>query len=110
MNLRLGDNLKKYRNQNGLSIKQVCTLLSDMNLPISMQTIYKWEADKATPDLKSLHVLASIYNINVGSFFNDNSRFQSLNENEEKVLNFLHKYKSFKKIIFLIMKINKEVR
>lgn len=110
MSVNIGDNLKMIRLQNGLTIKQVISLLNDLNLPISIQTLYKWEANKITPDIRSLNTLAGIYSVNVGSFFNDNSRFQSLNENEERLLTLLHKYKVFRKIIFLIMKIYKEVR
>lgn len=103
----LGENLKNYRIQNGLSIKKLNSLLTSLNFPISSQSIYKWESNKATPDINILNTLANIYNISISCFFNNNGKIQSLNNTELKLIEYLHKYKIFRRIVYSMIKLNK---
>lgn len=106
--IKIGRNLKTLRIQNGFTIQRLCIVLSEFNFPISYQTIYKWESDKIMPDMRSLNVLATIYNVGLESFFDDSSNVQSLSSGELKLISYLHTYKTFKRIIFLLAKLDKE--
>ena len=106
-NVFIGKKLKELRIQNGISVKRLNGLLSDLNQPINIKTIYKWENNLANPDIRMLNALATIYNVGIGSFFDDNSRTQSLSNIEIKLLSHMHKSKIFRKIVYLLVKLER---
>lgn len=106
--IKIGRNLKALRQQNGFSIRKLSLVLAEFGYPISFQTIYKWESDKIMPNIKSLNILSTIYNVGLESFFDDGSNVQSLSNGELKLISYLHTYKTFQKIVFLLSKLDKE--
>lgn len=108
MNTSLGTRLKKFRKNNHLTVKQLCALLDSLNMPICEKSIYKWESNYITPDIKYLNTLATIYNTTIGGLIDDVDRYQSLNEIETKFINAIRDIKNYRQIISLIAK-NKEV-
>ena len=106
--IRIGNTLKSLRLQNGFSIKALSSILTEFDYPVSIKTIYKWESDKIIPDIKSLNMLAKIYNVGIEIFFNNESNVQALSDIELKLISYLHTYKTFKKVIFLLAKIDEE--
>lgn len=56
--MTLGNNLKKLRNERGLSQEEVARALF-----VSRQTISKWETDKAEPGVANLKALAGLYGV-----------------------------------------------
>ena len=106
----LGKNLKRIRIKSKFTIKGVYSILKHLSLPISLQTIYKWEANLAKPSIQHLNALAYIYNVNICSFFNDNKQFIPLSQGEETLVNHLHKNKIFKRIALLLVKLVNEVK
>ncbi|MBQ7743368.1 MAG: helix-turn-helix transcriptional regulator [Lachnospiraceae bacterium] len=106
--IRLGYALKTLRQQKGLSVRRLSSLFDDLNFPVSIKTIYKWESDTITPDIKSLNVLSTIYNVGVETFFNERSHIQALSDSELKLISYLHTVKSFKKMVLLLAKIDEE--
>ena len=104
----LGNKLKTLRKRNGLSINDVCELLNNSNMPICIQTIYKWEKDESSPDLKYLNALCNIYNVRIGSLFESGLSCQALDDNEEKFILSLRNNEIYKRIIYLITKNDKE--
>lgn len=106
-NKSLGKKLRSLRTQNGLSVKKLYTILDSLNLPICTQSIYKWEIGLAAPDLKTLNALANIYNISIGSFFDEDGKVQALTPDEQRLIEQLHSSRVFKRIIFLLVKLSK---
>ena len=106
-NIEIGKKLRSLRIQNGLSVKKLYTLLDSLNLPICTQSIYKWETGLAVPDIKTLNGLATIYNISIGSFFDEDGKVQALTHDEQRLIDQLQSSRVFKRIIFLLVKLSK---
>lgn len=104
----LGDKLKILRKQNGYSVKDVSKMLHDVNLPTNEKTIYKWEKNISTPDIKTFNALAMLYNVTVSTFFEENSSLHSLNIAEYEFISSLRTNDDFKKIIYILTKNEKE--
>lgn len=105
--IKVGNTLKHLRLQNGFSIKHLSSILNDFNYPISDKTIYKWESNKIIPDIKSLNILAKIYNVGLESFFESSSKIQALTSVELKLISYLHSYKLFKKVVFMLARLDR---
>ena len=60
MKIGINQNLKKYREMNGLTQQDVSEALN-----ISRQSISKWENSKSYPDLDNLVLLSQLYNVSV---------------------------------------------
>lgn len=107
VNVFIGDKLKEFRIKNGFSVKKLSGLLTAINQPISTQMIYKWEKNLCVPDIRMLNALASIYNVGIGHFFDDDSSVQALSEVELKLLSHMQKSKIFRRIIYLLVKLER---
>lgn len=57
-------NLRRYRKINGYSLD-----VAAANSNMSVETLYNYENDKATPRMHDLKKLARLYNIKVANFF-----------------------------------------
>ena len=106
--IAIGNTLKSLRLQNGFSIRSLSAMLTEFSYPTSIKTLYKWESNKVMPDIKSLNILAKIYNVGLECFFGSEFPNQALNDNELKLISYLHSYKTFKKMVFLLARIGKE--
>ena len=106
--IKIGNTLKSLRLQNGFSVKCLSSMLNDFNYPISDKTIYKWESNKTIPDIKSLNILAKIYNVGLESFFESGSKIQALTSIELKLISYLHSYKLFKKVVLMLARLDRE--
>lgn len=60
MGFQLGDNLKKYRLQKGLTQEQLAEILT-----VSPQAVSRWEHDAAYPDITLLPAIANFYDISL---------------------------------------------
>ena len=105
---KIHSKLRALRIENGLSVKKLCAILTEFNYPISYQTIYKWESGAITPDLKSLNILADLYNVSINSFFDDDSHIQALDDSELKLISYLRTFKLFNKTVLMLVKFNQE--
>ena len=103
----IGKKLKELREQNGFTVKKLSGLLTALNQPISIKMIYKWEANLCVPDIRILNALATIYNVGIGSFFDDNSNIQSLSATELKLITFMQKSKVFRRLMYMLVKLKR---
>lgn len=65
------ENLKKYREKNNLTKKQLATLVS-----VTATAVYKWENSMSLPSLDILMILSEVYNCTlddlvISKHFND---------------------------------------
>ena len=58
--MKIGENLKKFRKESGLSQQQVAKLLK-----IDQSNVSRWERDLSRPDYENLVMLAKIYEVTV---------------------------------------------
>ncbi len=58
--MKIGENLKKFRKESGLSQQQVAKLLK-----IDQSNVSRWERDLSRPDYENLVMLAKIYEVSV---------------------------------------------
>ena len=65
--MRLGERLKEYRNQEGLSQEQLAEKLN-----ISRQAVTKWENDKGIPDIDNLIVISDELNLSLDELLKGN--------------------------------------
>ena len=56
----LGDNLKKFREQKGITQED-----ASVNLNIVRQTLSKWEKGLSAPDANMLEKIAALYDVSV---------------------------------------------
>lgn len=70
--MKIGHKLKHYREQKGLSQKDVAEKLF-----LSRQAISRWENDKNIPDIDNLQKLCKLYDISMDTLF------QEMDENQE---------------------------
>ena len=62
--IAIGENIRRYRNENKMTQEEFGKLLG-----ISAQAISKWENEKNYPDIVLLPDIAQVMGIQVGSFF-----------------------------------------
>lgn len=80
----INQNLKKYRELNGLTQQDVSESLN-----ISRQSVSKWENDKSYPDLDNLLLLSQLYNVTVDDLLGDTSpkvNIKQRKKNESSIL------------------------
>ena len=65
--MRLGERLKEYRNQEGLSQEQLAEKLN-----VSRQAVTKWENDKGIPDIDNLIVISDELNLSLDELLKGN--------------------------------------
>ena len=104
-----GSKIKKVRLQNNLSIIDVSKLFLHHSNPVSPKTIYKWERDIVIPDIEQFATLANIYNTTLsGLLDNPKSLSRNLTEHEIKFIEMLRCNDTYKKIIILLSKKERE--
>lgn len=59
--MKIGENLKKFRKESGLSQQQVAEILK-----IDQSNVSRWESDISRPDYENLVELAKLYEVTVG--------------------------------------------
>lgn len=62
--IMVADKIKAYRNENNLSLKELCKLFG-----VSAQAVYKWKQNTCYPDIIFLPHLACILNCKTDNFF-----------------------------------------
>ncbi|MDG0058499.1 helix-turn-helix transcriptional regulator [Priestia sp. P5] len=70
--LRLGNQLKKLREEQKMSQEEVAT---QVRVPI--QNIHKWEDNKSYPDIQQLLNLSDIYGTTINEFIKNDATLQS---------------------------------
>lgn len=55
--------LRQYRKQQNISVQDVVMRLKEENISVSPKTIYSWENGMTQPDIATVLVLCSIYQI-----------------------------------------------
>jgi len=58
--MKIGENLKKFRKDSGLSQQQISKLLN-----INQSNVSRWEKDLSRPDYETLIKLAKIYDVSI---------------------------------------------
>lgn len=85
MALSIGETLKKYRNMNKISVKEISDLLSSHGYKASESTIYSWENDNSQPTPGAFLLMCKAYNIdsNILEIFG----YGSINKKSDLLLN-----------------------
>lgn len=76
--MTLGEKIRNYRKQAGLTQEQLADKLF-----VSRQAITKWESDAGTPDINNIQALAQLFNISVDALLKDEE--MSLDVIREKI-------------------------
>ncbi len=87
METKLSIRLKTLRKITHLSTDEVIERLKNNNLDYSSQSLYKWEQGNAVPSVKTLYVLAKIYQCNISYLIAENDvEFKKVNSYEMTIL------------------------
>ena len=94
--MELGNHIKHYRNEKGLSQEELAE-----RVYVSRQTISNWENNKSYPDINSIVLLSEIFEISIDNLIKGDleQMKKEINSEEVKKLNF---YSWMVAIIFLI--------
>ena len=65
--MTLGERLKMYRTQKGLSQEKIAEMLD-----VSRQAVTKWEAGQTTPSSDNLIALANLYDVSLDELIGKN--------------------------------------
>jgi len=76
----LGDNLRAYRKNAGLTQEQVTERLSEMGVNITRQSYNRYETNNANPDYSTLMVLADIFGTDINTLLGYEPKHQGINE------------------------------
>ena len=77
--MTLGERLKMYRTQKGLSQEKIAEMLD-----VSRQAVTKWEAGQTTPSSDNLIALANLYDVSLDELIGKNGDEMSSTEEEKK--------------------------
>lgn len=75
----LGERLKMYRTQKGLSQEKIAEMLD-----VSRQAVTKWEAGQTTPSSDNLIALANLYDVSLDELIGKNEDEMSSTDEEKK--------------------------
>lgn len=94
--MELGNHIKHYRNENGLSQEELAE-----RVYVTRQTISNWENNKNYPDINSIVLLSEVFEISIDNLIKGDleEMKKEINSEEVKKLNF---YSWMVAIIFLI--------
>lgn len=110
----LGDKIHSLRLQKNYSIDDVRFLLLSYEYPVSKKTIYRWEKNEVTPDLKAITVLCDIFKITASNLLDIRypSEREAMTKYETRFIFALRTNKTFKKILNSIIEKeeNKDVK
>ncbi len=84
MKINLSENLKKIRKENNLSQEQLAEKLG-----VSRQSVSKWEAGQAYPEMDKVLQICKLFNLNMDELFNQDVK--EINETKESKAN-INKY------------------
>ena len=77
--MTLGERLKKYRAQTGMSQEKIAERLG-----VSRQAVTKWEAGQTTPSSDNLIALANLYDVSLDELIGKNEDEMASTEEEQK--------------------------
>jgi len=77
--MTLGERLKMYRAQKGLSQEKIAEMLE-----VSRQAVTKWEAGQTTPSSDNLIALANLYDVSLDELIGQNEDDMASTEEEKK--------------------------
>ena len=80
MKINLAENLKKIRKENNLSQEQLAEKLG-----VSRQSVSKWEAGQAYPEMDKVLQICKLFNLNMDELFNQDVK--EVNEVKESKAN-----------------------
>ena len=80
MKINLAENLKKIRKENNLSQEQLAEKLG-----VSRQSVSKWEAGQAYPEMDKVFQICKLFNLNMDELFNQDVK--EVNETKESKAN-----------------------
>lgn len=107
--LLIGKKLKTLRKENKLTAKDICEKLRLKNMQYSESSIYKWEEDKAEPDIYVLTELSKIFKASLPSILDAESlELHNLTPRETKILNYFRNDEDFMNIAMLMLKYIKD--
>ena len=95
--MTLGERLKIYRTQKGLSQEKIAEMLH-----VSRQAVTKWESDQTTPSSDNLIALANLYDVSLDELIGKN---KMLSTEEEKGKRFSPKHNPILRNNFIIIAI-----
>jgi len=82
MNLHIGENIRHYRTQKGLTQEELADYIG-----VSFQAVSKWERALAYPDVETIPVIANFFEITIDELMG-NSRIRT----EERICEYLKEY------------------
>lgn len=77
--MTLGERLKIYRTQKGLSQEKIAEMLH-----VSRQAVTKWESDQTTPSSDNLIALANLYEVSLDELIGKSEEKRASAEEEKK--------------------------
>ena len=77
--MTLGERLKMYRTQKGLSQEKIAEMLD-----VSRQAVTKWEAGQTTPSSDNLIALANLYDVSLDELIGKNEMVSTEEEKEKR--------------------------
>ena len=95
--MTLGERLKMYRTQKGLSQEKIAEMLD-----VSRQAVTKWEVGQTTPSSDNLIALANLYNVSLDELIGKN---EIASQEEEKGKRFSTKHNPILRNNFIIIAI-----
>ena len=80
--MTIGERIKTYRKEKGLSQEQLAEILN-----VSRQAITKWESEKGLPDIENLIVLSKTFGVSLDEMVGEDGSFQEKisSQNRRKV-------------------------
>lgn len=82
MNIYIGENIRHYRTQKGLTQEELANYIN-----VSFQAVSKWERSLAYPDVETIPVIANFFEITIDELMG-NSRIRA----EERICEYLKEY------------------
>lgn len=104
----LGLKLKSLRKDNNYSVYDIVKKLEEFNIHLKEKTIYKWENNTCTPDVKTINVLSNIYGITLTSIYEDSKFCKTLNKHESEFIKNFRSNLNFRKIVKQLVNKNLE--
>ena len=90
--MRMGNNLRKLRLVNNLTLQQVSEMLG-----VSVNTAYRWEANTVVPRNKQVEKLAKLYKVDMDYLMSDNLAFTCKKYLENEMMKTFNKLSDYDK-------------
>lgn len=106
METKLSTRLKALRKNESLTVSEVVRLLYENNLDYSEQSVYKWEEGSSVPSVRTLYILAKIYNCPISFLVaDDHVNFKKINPHELLILRLFRTDFLFRSTASLLMRL-----